>query len=529
MKFKELEKDEELIKKISQIYYDKDSKWDDRMEALKNLIDKSERTVRKYLVKLGLKEKLIESSIPDQYKQAQLKIVDTTKKYYLISWAQNNTKAHKGLIENMEAYKNFIGEDSCEIIIIAGRYNNFNTLNGQKEEEYWDQSIAPYLSANKHDLNSNIQIRGDIKIVPTNITPLNGIEGLSNNESLIIGSPSPHLKSIPVVDSTKPKLLLTTCACTVENYSQSLSGKRGEFNHTLGFSIVEIKDDSTFFVRQVNAIKKTGEFTDLYYNVKNGVVKRTNEIEGIVFGDLHIGEHDEEVLDKTLNVLMKKLYPKTAVCHDIMSSYSINVHDVKNIYESYKKEVSGKNDLSAEIEMVLSWIGKLSNKTDNVVVVRSNHDHFVERWLNCDWRSFPTLKNSEKYMEFALLTLQGKAENGIIPYLINQRFPNYKCLDRNESYKIGGFEISQHNDVGPNGSRGGGVEQFKKLASKYIFGHSHSPARSLGAICVPTNTKLRLGYNDGLSSWLQGSVIISKETLKAQHILFINGEFTTFE
>jgi len=127
------------------------------------------------------------------------------------------------------------------------------------------------------------------------------------------------------------------------------------------------------------------------------------------------------------------------------------------------------------------------------------------------------------------LTLQGKAENGIIPYVINQKFPKFKCLTRNESYKIGGFQVSQHSDVGPNGSRGGGVNQFKKLSSKSIFGHSHSFGRSLGAICVGTNTKLRLDYNRGLSNWTQGSVIISKETLKAQLILFINGEFTTFK
>ena len=530
-KLKELNKNQ--IDEIGQIYKNKEFSWDKRMMILTEKFGVSERTMRKWAVKLGFKERVdISNGLPvdsEQYKNALEKSHDKQKKYKLITWGQNNTIAHKGLIKNMEAYRDFLGDENCEIIVIAGRYNNFNTLNGQKEDEYWDKSIEKYLCATNCELNKNIQMRGDIKIVPTNLNPINSLESLSNNESLIVGHPTWHLKALPVIDPEKPKLILTTGACTIENYSQSLSGKKGEFNHSLGFVIVEIKDENTFFVRQVSAVKKTGEFTDLYYNVKNGEVKRTNEIEGIVLGDLHISEICEKTINATLNVLMEKLKPKTVVCHDIFSAYSINVHDSKNIFVSHRKEVENTNNLQAEIEQMLDWLENLNNKGYDVVIVRSNHDDMVDRWLRGDWRSQPTLKNSEKYMEYSLLTLQGKAENGIIPYVINERFPKFKCLNRNESYTVGGFEVSQHADVGPNGSKGGGVNQFKKLSTKIIFGHTHSPARALGAINVGTNTKLRLDYTNGFSSWVNSQVIINKETKKAQNILFINGEFTTFE
>jgi len=530
MKFKKLtEADKEYI---ASVYKNKDLTWDARMNDLCNKFSVSERNMRRWCSeRLGLKERVegIGVAESDQYKQAQEKIINTNKKVYLISWAQNNTKADVDLINGMIAYRDFHDEDQSEILIICGRYNNFNTLNGQKEDEYWDPILTPFLTASNVRLNSNLQVRGDIKIVPTNLNPLNGLEGLSNDESLIVGSPSLHFKALPVVDPTHPKILLTTGACTIDNYSQSLSGSKANFNHSLGFTVVEIKDDNTFFTRQVGYDKKTKQFTDLYFNVdcKNAIVRRTNEIEGIVLGDLHYGEHDEIVLNKTTNVLMKKLKPTSVVIHDVFSSYAVNVHDVKDIYASYRKEKENKNDVFIEISNMLQWLETISEY--NVVIIRSNHDDMLDRWLKGDWRSYPTLKNSEKYMEYALLTLQGKAENGIIPYVINQKFPKFKCLTRNESYKIGGFQVSQHSDVGPNGSRGGGVNQFKKLSSKSIFGHSHSFGRSLGAICVGTNTKLRLDYNRGLSNWTQGSVIISKETLKAQLILFINGEFTTFK
>jgi len=532
MKLKEIEKDEDLMKQIGEIYHNKDLKWDIRMSLLIKLLGKSERSVRRNLVKLGFKEK-IDSGIveSDQYKMAQEKIVNTNKKYHLISWAQNNTKADKDLIFGMEKYKEFLGVDKTEISIICGRYNNFNTLNDQKEDEYWDPILTEYLTASNTTLNSNIQLRGDIKIVPTNLSPLNGLEGLSNNESIVVGSPSLHMKTVPVVDPSKPKILMTTGACTIANYSQSLSGSKANFNHSMGFVVVEVKNNNIFFIRQVGYDKKTKQFTDLYFNIncKTGLVKRTTEMEGIVFGDLHIGEHDEVVLNKTLNVLMKNLRPNTVVCNDTMSSISINPHDSKDIFTSYKKEMEGTNDLKKEIHSVLDWLEVLNKEKYNVVIVKSNHDDMLDRWLKGNWQQQPTLKNSVAYMEYALLTLNGKAENGILPYLINQRFPNFKCLTQNESYKVGGFEVSQHGHTLANGSRTGALSQFKKLSTKIIFGHQHSPARNLGAICVPTNTKLRLSYTYGLSSWMQGSTIINKETLKAQTILFINGEFTTFE
>jgi hypothetical protein len=138
------------------------------------------------------------------------------------------------------------------------------------------------------------------------------------------------------------------------------------------------------------------------------------------------------------------------------------------------------------------------------------------------------MKNSEEYMKFSLLTLTGKAKNGIIPYVINERFPNFKCLSRDDSYKIGNFEISQHGDLVYNNVKGG-IEQFRKLNQKYIIGHSHTPSRRDGALSVGTSTFLKLSYTSGLTNWANSHVIISNG--KAQHIIFVgeNAEFTTFE
>jgi hypothetical protein len=92
--------------------------------------------------------------------------------------------------------------------------------------------------------------------------------------------------------------------------------------------------------------------------------------------------------------------------------------------------------------------------------------------------------------------------------------------------------LGQHGDVGSNGSRGS-LNQYRTLNTKIIVGHYHSPGRKDGAIAVGTSTKLRVGYNNGPSSWLQSHVIIHEDG-KAQHINFIRDVnnkigFTTFE
>jgi hypothetical protein len=203
---------------------------------------------------------------------------------------------------------------------------------------------------------------------------------------------------------------------------------------------------------------------------------------------------------------------------------------MKDPFVQYGKEVNGTNDLGKEIEDMMVQLDRFS-KFKKVVIVRSNHDDFVDRWLkNEDWKKQPTFKNAPLYMDLSSKLLKQYGQNmnkvkGVIPELINERFPNFITLGRNESYKVKNWELAQHGDIGSNGSRGS-LLQFRNLNTKIIVGHYHSPGRKDGALSVGTSTKLRVGYNNGPSSWLQSHVIIHSDG-RAQHINFINGEYTT--
>lgn len=522
MKFEDLTQDD--ISTITELYRHPTLDWDERMNRLSEYIGKSERTVSKWLARLGLTEKsMIESPQLVKAKERQL----GEKNRFIITWAQNDTPIHEAFVSNLKKYAEYVDAD---IHVIAGRYKNPTSVFTDKYYDTWDDRIEPYLDANRHNVHKHMWIMSDIKIQPTAADPMTGLRGLTGVNSCVFGSPKVQMETVPVLEGNAPKIMVTTGACTERNYTDSKSGKKGEFHHTLGFVIIEIKNESTFFVRQITATD-SGNFTDLNTKVeydeleKTSTLSKVNSLAAIILGDVHFGQHDEEVIENTLK-FMKVMKPRNVVLHDTFDGLSINHHDTKNPFIQYEREMNGTNSLKDEIESMLECLEDFDSKEYNTIIVRSNHDDFLDRWLQtADWRKSGSLKNSLEYMEYASLVLRGQAKKGIIPYLIQQRFPNFITLDRNDSYLVKDWELAQHGDLGTNGSYGS-LSQYRNLNTKIVIGHYHSPGRKDGALAVGTSTKLRVNYNIGPSSWLQSHVIIHEDG-KAQHINFINGEFTT--
>ena len=418
----------------------------------------------------------------------------------------------------MEAYGEFI---NAEIHIIAGRYKNPTSLFNDKDE-YWVKEVLPYLDANRHDIHEYVSIMSDVKIQPTAVNPMTGMAGLSGINSCVFGSPRMQLEVIPALEGYRPKLMLTTGACTIKNYTDSKAGKKGEFHHTLGFAIVEIDGDNTY-IRQVTATD-SGTFSDLHFNVKNGEIIEDNDIEALIMGDIHLGETDYNIMTATVDMI-DEYSPKHLVVHDLFDGKSISHHDIKDPIKQYHKEINGENVLKTEVADMLKWVGDMKELVENLVIVRSNHDDFVDRWIiNSDWKK--NIKNAMEYMEYTKPLLNNEAKQGLIPWLINQEHPEVITLGRDGSYQIKGWECGQHGDIGANGARGS-VNTFRKLNTKMIGGHSHTPVRKDGYLSVGTSTELRVGYNTGPSSWMNAHVIIYKNG-KASHIIFDeNGRYTT--
>lgn len=477
------------------------------------------RNFRKKLQRAGVTKNISLIEDTEEFQKAKKKKFDKRRKKFIITWAQNETPVHKGFFKNLLAYTEY---HKAGLHIVSGRYRNPTSVFTDLKHENWVEEVLPYLDANRHNIHPYLQVLSDVKISPTASTPLSGLNGITALESCIVGHPRQHLKSLPVLNNYKSKLLLTTGACTVENYTDSKSGAKGVFNHCFGFVMVELDGDD-FHVRQISA-DENGDFYDLFYRVKDGEVLDNEEgVDFAVLGDIHLMEEDDEALSTALE-LLDVMKPKHTLCHDLFTGMSISAHDRKNPFVMMDKERTGEINLDAEIDYMMEWLEK--NKKYNLVVARGNHCDMFDRWLiNTDWRKD---YNKYQYFKYGSIMAENKAPKGIIPYLIDERFKGeVTTLGLDDSYRVNDWELGLHGHLGTNGSRGGHI-QFKNLNTKNITAHGHHPHKEDGHIAVGTLTKLRLSYNHGLSNWLHG-LALGYPDGKAQLINIINGKYTTFK
>jgi len=453
------------------------------------------------------------------FKKAQKKKFDKTKQTFIISYAQNATPVHSNLFKNMLAYAE---ELNAGIHIIAGRYKNPTSIysKANKLKQYWDSKVTPYLDANRHNLHKYLQVLSDVKVSPTASTPLSGLNGITGLESCIIGHPRQHLKSLPVLEGYPHKLLLSTGACTIANYTDSKAGKKGEFHHMLGFVVVEL-DGDFFHVRQVNA-DENGNFYDIHRRALNGTIQDNIEgAEAAILGDVHVRHNDKKVTEVAFK-LIEDLKPKCTLIHDIAEMESILHWDEKDPFRLLQKEEEGLDNLEEEIDEIVGWVR--NHLKYNLVMSRSNHDDMLDRWLKAtDWRK---AKNKKMYLKLSNILMQEPEarRKGILPFLLDEEFgDSITTLSLDDSYRVLGWELAMHGHLGANGSRGGHT-QFKNLNTKNITGHGHHPHREDGHIMVGTLSHLRVGFNRGPSNWMNSLGLIYPDG-KAQLIHIINGKY----
>lgn len=468
------------------------------------------RKIRSWVYSSKEEIKLDES---DMYKIASERTVNKSK-YRIITSAQNATAVHTKFFKSLKNYAEVL---NAEINIIPIRYKNPTSTFQESEHDYWSKELQEYLVASRNYIHNNLLLLADIKMQPTAVMPLTGLEGLSGTESCILAHPRQHFKVCPTLDGQPAKFLATTGCVTMKNYTDSKAGKKGEFHHTYGFIIVEEMDDDTFAIRQVSATDD-GKFCDLDYKVSPNGVEQTNDIVDIVtLGDIHLGDECVESM-RWSNLMLERFQPNHVIFHDIMDGSSVSHHERKNPFIALERERDGSNNLEVELEKVVDFLGYYLKW--NPVVVKSNHDIFVDRWLeDIDWRKEG---NKYSYLKYGKLKADGELPNGILPYELNKAYGNkVVCLTENDSFKINKTEFGVHGHIGAGGSRGSAT-QYKKMNTKLVTAHTHSPLKIDNLTTVGTNTILRMGYNKGMSAWYSANAITHYNG-KTQLIL-INGK-----
>lgn len=458
-----------------------------------------------------------------KHKRIKGKVKQKVSRYFITN-AQNATPVNSKMWESVQQ---FCSRNKAELIVIPNRYHNPTSRWSQADESqnWYAAEVVPHLLDKRISLNANLVLLGDIRILPTAVRPTSGMETLTGEKSAILGHNKLELVTIPTPQNSLPKVLMTTGTITVDNYTDSKSGKKGEHHHTYGGIVVEVRGDA-FYFRQVTA-GEDGTFYDLNKRYTPNGVESIDSIPALVMGDLHERFADPGVVKATFDnkgSIVNTLNPETVVLHDVLDFYSQNHHHRGKVFTNLAKAQSGDNIVEREIDRLADFIRKrLSDR--RTVFVPSNHPDALARWVEeTDWRGDPL--NAEFYLKTALAMVQSTrmGDSGAVvdcpfAYWMRQKLDgdNYLFPARDETMLIEGISVTDHGDKGPNGARGS-IRNFGKLGVKSIIGHSHTPGIMDGVFQVGTSSRLRLEYNSGPSSWLHCHALIypdGKRTLLA--------------
>ena len=474
-----------------------------------------------------------------------------SKRVRIFTCAQNGAKPHEHFLAGLETLANQYHTD-IEIGVTNGKKTTSRRGKDSDEAEVLDPILREKTvvlfeedktNKGKVKVNSNLYVR-NFPVKAQQMIPLTSYDRFVKvDKSAIMFSPKMMLQCQANLGDI-PKILHSTGAVTRPNYKNNSWGVKATLDHTLGALLVEVENDNIFHLRQI-VPNGQGVFYDLgvrYDGQKSPVRER---VEALIPGDWHTGSTEPSVRDATYR-LMRELDPRKLVVQDLCDSKSISHHNEKDIIYKALLAVLEKNDLHKEIlacRFELETFLKKGGEDMQILIPRGNHDDHITRYLQegrfkddpVNYFFALALSREEQEgrycLEEGMNYLLKRAETNpsdfrksAVEYAKTlKRLENVRFLGKSESCKIHGVEVGCHGDLGANGTRGSITSVSKTLGNCFV-GHSHTPGIFRDAWQVGTSTYLRLGYNEGPSSWLNTAGIIHPNG-KKQLINFINGKY----
>lgn len=510
--------------------------------SMNDMIDAgySKDTVTYYFRNLARLNKAARETHPDSFFDVYLNELLTPENLHKM---QNAVKNHKRFFvttavtgckandEFVASIKNFCSKNNAHALILVASDPAHNKFAPGANYGTVDSQLAndPNISIVVSDiaLNTNLCI-STVKLSAKAIDPATSMGRIaSKNGTFIFASPKQRLKAIPISNKKFPHYTMTTGAVTVADYSTDnyMSGRTAfiaEHDHVMGGLIIEIVDDDKYHFRQVQ-IDENGAFIDLgiQYHA-NGKIDRIAP-EAFVLGDWHSGSTDPLAKGAWFEIA-KLLNVQKFIMHDLFDADSINHHERENVISRARKVKKNKHDLKNEIQFLVGDLNELTDLVEEVVIVKSNHDEFLDRYLTSGYY-VKDPQNHRYALDLAIVAMDGKDPlvHAVYAAVGLKKPNNIRWLDRDEDYKIAGIQLGAHGDLGANGSRGG----IKSIETSYglsVTGHAHTPEILRGAWQVGTTSLLKLGYNRGPSSWMHTSCLVYPNGSR-QLINAINGDW----
>lgn len=479
-------------------------------------------TVREHLRNAGIDRPLVAGQAHATSRDTRLP-PDKGVKRYILTAAQNNTKIWQPFWRNLMAAVDYY---DAELLIASFTYNQnaFGRMSvkrgseKQRETELvYAEEVRGFLDASDTDIEvaPGLVWCGRLNILPTAVRPLTGFETYTGTASSIIPHAKIAMRSVPQAKDTGAKFLYSTGTVTQQNYIQKTAGQRAEFHHAYGALLIEVEPDGTWYARQLNA-DRTGRFYDVDACFDKGHVTEGHRVEGISWGDIHVDSIDDHVAHlawgEQPESMINELNPRYQFFHDLLDFRSRNHHDIDNPHEMFRRFVESRDNVRDECQRVATFLASAGRDSCQSVVVSSNHDNALGRWLRtANYKRDPV--NAVFFLKMQAAAYEAMATNNGDFHLVEHAMRFLGCdeavkfLRTDESFLLcKAIENGMHGHLGSNGMRGTPA-QLAKLGMKANTGHTHSAGIYDGLYVAGLCGKLDQGYNPGPSSWSHSQIV----------------------
>jgi len=420
----------------------------------------------------------------------------------VVTAAQNNTDINRDMLAVL---RNYCETRDAQLVIAPMLYNKSAFAqpdNSDGESVWFDPAIVPYLHKDKFSVHGVTVLCG-AHVLPTAKYPLSGFEGAAT-ESIVVPASTIQLKTLARLKDQKLRVMYSTGAVTGFNYIQRKAGTVAELNHCFSATVIEPDGRMRALTYQDGAIYDCIDGSTTRYTADS--IERGN-VSALILGDIHAEKMSADRRDAIID-LQVKMVPRYTVLHDLLDFSSRNHHNRGSSLFIFN-QLQNNNTVASDLNTAIDFIAQLQG---NVVVVDSNHDRALTRWLDeADYRADPV--NAITFLELQLTRYKMADSENWNPLEYWYRHAHGKVnssirfLKPDESFRAHGIELGNHGDRGPNGSRGY-LQGFRAIGASMVIGHSHSPGIAGAVYQVGVSGNLDMGYNVGPSSWAHAHCVV---------------------
>lgn len=456
-------------------------------------------------------------------------IEDCRNRKFLFTGAQNDAPVHQPFWGNLLAYADHIG---AEIVVGPWTYETSWFNENSPSSRVYAAEISDYIAFGQMEIGNNFLFAGEMNTLPTAARPISDLVTYSRGRWAVFPHAKLQLKSVPSTDpAVQAHQVMTTGAVTLPKVIPRKAGIKSIFHHIIGATVVEFDWQGDVFARQVSAMDD-GSFYDLDAFVDRGSVTTGHRIKALICGDIHERKLDHrnalatfgfgiDVASTYRDNVVDTLHPEIVLTHDVFDNETRSHHHANDNAHFYEMAVRGRDSVMDEVSDVSRFLSRLRRPGVKPVVVESNHDLGLERYVRegryrCDGinvryglnledtylaareRQAKDIDAGRPVESFSLLeaAARGCADDGLA---------GVEWVHDGDSFLVDGVECGNHGFRGANGAKGT-ISGFARIGRKMNIGDKHSPEIMDGVYCAGA-MNLRHGYNKGPSSWAVAHIV----------------------